>query len=425
MKTFGDVYDVRPLDAPIRVRLRVPGSKSLTNRALPIAALASGKSKICGALFSEDTHYMSRALGELGISVEEDAQRSELTVEGCGGVIPSRGAELFVGNAGTAMRFLTAILALGHGRFRIDGVERMRRRPIAGLTTALSQLGVEIAAVEGCPPVTIDAQGVAGGVVEIDASLSSQFLSALLLASPYAATPVELKVASGLISHPYVDMTLAVMEAFGVNVQRQGYERFQIEKQSYRARSYTIEPDASAAHYFFAAAALCGGSARIDDLGRESLQGDVGFVDVLEEMGATVKKERDYIEVQGDGELRGVSVDMNAISDTASTLAAIAPFASSPVTIKNVAHIRLQESDRLRAMTTELRRLGARVEEREDGMTVHPSSLTGGALETYDDHRIAMSLAVTGLRTPGTRLKNPGCVAKTFPEFFERIEELG
>ncbi len=420
------VQTMVPLAQPPDCDVRVPGSKSITNRALLIAALAAGESTLDGVLFSDDTHHMASAWRQLGIEVHEDAAAERFIVGGKGGELPARQADLFVGNAGTAMRFLTAALCLGSGTFRLDGSPRMRERPIQDLLDALAQLGAQVrsAAGNGCPPVLVEARGLGGGHARIAADKSSQFLSAVLMVAPYARSRTQVDVIGELVAAPYIDMTLGVMHAFGVDVRREGYRRFDIETSAYRARRYAVEPDASGAHYFLAAAALCGGRVRINGLGYASLQGDVRFVDVLEQMGATVTRGDDFLEVRGGTQLDGVDVDMNAISDTVPTLAAIAPFARRPVTIRNVAHVRLQESDRLHAVATELQRLGVRVRELRDGLCIEPSTIQPAVVETYDDHRLAMSFALIGLRVPGVAIRDPRCVRKTFPDYFTRLEAL-
>jgi 3-phosphoshikimate 1-carboxyvinyltransferase len=418
---------IEPLTQPPDATVRVPGSKSITNRALLVAALAEGESVLDGALFSDDTRYMADALRRLGVEVETDETRARCRVVGRGKTWPVREAELFVGNAGTAMRFLVAALCLGHGRYRIDGSERMRERPIRDLVDALTQLGARIACERnsGCPPVTVDADGLPGGEAEISGQKSSQFLSALLQAAPYAQRDVSIRVRDELIAKPYVDMTIGLMAAFGVEVERDGYRAFHVRAgQYYRARRYTVEPDASGAHYFLAAAALTGGRVRVEDLGSDSIQGDVHFADLLARMGAHVVWEPRSVEVVGPPCLDGIDADMNALSDTAPTLAVLGPFAKDAVRIRNIAHVRWQESDRLHAVATELSRLGVRVEEFSDGLVVHPSSITATAVHTYDDHRLAMSFALIGLKVPGLRILDPGCVAKTFPDYFACLEEL-
>jgi len=421
-----DVYPVLPLAQPPDCEVRVPGSKSITNRALLIAALADGESTIAAALFSDDTHYMAQGWRQVGISVTEDAAGERFTVGGCGGVVPAPQADLYVGNAGTAMRFLVAALCVGHGQFRVDGSARMRERPIQDLLDALAQLGAQVrsAAGNGCPPVLIDADGLAGGRARISADKSSQFLSAVLLAAPYARRRVEVEVVGGLVAPPYVDMTVGLMRAFGVAVQHEDHRRFTVDAAVYGARRYHVEPDASSAQYFLAAAALCGGRVRVPGLGSHSLQGDVRFVDLLEQMGATVVRGDDFLEVRGGAQLDGIEADMNAISDTAPTLAALAPFARRPVVIRNIAHVRLQESDRLHAVATELQRLGVRVRELDDGLRIEPSTIRPAVVETYDDHRLAMAFALVGLRAPGVAIRDPQCVRKTFPDFFSRLEVL-
>lgn len=421
-----DVYWVRPLSRPLDAVVEVPGSKSLTNRALLLAALARGTSSIERALQSEDTHYMAQAWQQLGIAVQFEAEHSRFLVEGGGGTFPATRAELFVGNAGTAMRFLTAALCLGRGVFRLDGTERMRQRPVGELLQALRELGADVASERGndCPPVIVRAQGLAGGRTRIRASQSSQFLSALLQIGPCTARGLEVEVEGPLVAAPYVDMTVAVMSAFGAHVEREGYRRFVVAPTGYQGRTYEVEPDASSAHYFWAAAALCGGRVRTPGLGRASLQGDVRFAELLGRMGAEVEMGADWIEVRGRGQLAGIDADMNEISDTAMTLAVLGAFASEPVRIRNVAHLRLQESDRLHAVATELARLGIRVEEEADSLVVYPGAVQPGIVETYNDHRVAMSFALIGLKVPGIGIRNPRCVEKTFPGYFDVLETL-
>lgn len=420
--------DMQPLAGPVDATVRVPGSKSITNRALLVAALADGESELSGALASDDTRYMAGALEALGLTVTHDEVGERFRVRGGGGTFPATAADLFVGNAGTAMRFLTAALPLGHGRYRIDGVPRMRKRPIAPLLEALNDLGADAVSEEGsgCPPVVVNAAGLRGGRAEVAGDQSSQFFSALLIAAPYAREGVELVVRGDLVSKPYMPMTTGVMAAFGVEAEldEQEWRWMRVRPgQRYTGRAYAIEPDASNASYFFAAAAATGGRVRVDGLGRDSLQGDLQFVRALEAMGARVEIGDTWTEVRGpvDGRLRGVDLDMNAISDTAQTLAAITPFAEGPTTIRGVGHARLKETDRVAAVANELRKLGQEVEEREDGLTIHPRPVTPAAIETYDDHRMAMSFAITGLRAAGVRILDPGCTAKTFPDYFDRL----
>ncbi|MGD9765157.1 MAG: 3-phosphoshikimate 1-carboxyvinyltransferase [Candidatus Binatia bacterium] len=421
------VREIFPLERPPDAIVVVPGSKSISNRAALLAALADGRSVLENVLFSDDTRYMAAALRALGVQVEADAASSRLVIEGCGGHWPAVEADLFVGNAGTAMRFLTAALCLGSGTYRIDGSPRMRERPIRELVDALRPLGADLECVPdtGAPPVVVWAHGLPGGFTRLSAVRSSQFASALLQVAPYAERDVVIELVGEVIAHPYIDLTIAMMAQWGVVVERDGYRAFRVRSgQRYAAQRYAIEPDASSAHYFWAAAALTGGRVEVRGLGHRSLQGDVQFAALLERMGAAVRWRDDSIEVAGAGALCGIEADLNACSDTAPTLAALAPFAAGPVHIRNVAHLRWQESDRLRAVATELARLGAHVEEHPDGLSVWPSPLRGASIETYDDHRIAMAFALVGLRVPGVVIKNPGCVAKTFPDFFQRLDAL-
>lgn len=418
-----EIRMIEPLKRPPDCSVRVPGSKSMTNRAVLIAALASGESHLQGTLASDDTRYMTEAWRQLGIEVSADGEDG-MRIRGQAGSIPATAAELFVGNAGTAMRFLAAVLCLGHGRYRIDGSARMRQRPIEDEVAALTQLGARCQATNGCPPVEVEANGLPGGRAVVAADKSSQYLSAILQVAPYAAQPVEIEVSGTAIAQPYIDMTIAVMRRFGVEVERDGYRRFRVTPQVYQGRRYAIEPDASAAHYFWAAAALCGGRVRVEGIGDQSVQGDVRFADVLEQMGAKVRREPDAIEVTGSGELDGIDIDMNDISDTAPTLAVLAPFARGPVRIRNIAHVRLQESDRLHAVATELGRLGVSVSELDDGLVIQPSAVRGTVVDTYDDHRLAMAFALVGLRVPGVGIRDPQCVGKTFPGYFTTLQGL-
>ncbi|MBW3636629.1 MAG: 3-phosphoshikimate 1-carboxyvinyltransferase [Armatimonadetes bacterium] len=419
---------IHPVSHPIDGLVSVPGSKSITNRALLLAALADGTSRLEGALFSDDTRYMATALIQLGVKVRGDELGAESEIEGCGGAFPTPEAELFLGNAGTATRFLTAALCLGNGTYFVDGIARMRQRPIGDLLGALRTLGADIVSPNDCVPLEIRAQGLKGGAVTIRGDASSQFLSALLLIAPKTRDGLEITIDGPLFSQPYVEMTLQMLEQWGAASSNENLARFHVAGgQTLRAQTYVIEPDASSASYFFAAAAVTGGRVRIKNLGKDALQGDLAFVDVLEKMGCEVKKTKTFTEVHGprEGKLRGVSVDMNAISDCVMTLAAIAPFADAPVEISNVAHIRGKETDRLAALCRELARLGAKVEEKSDGMTIFPAKkLKRASIKTYDDHRMAMSFAITGLRSPGIEIRDPGCVAKTFPDFFERLDKL-
>lgn len=431
---------IAPIPHPLHTAVRVPGSKSLTNRALLVAALAEGTTRLTNALFSDDSRYFARALQTLGFQVVLDEPDSQMTVTGQGGTIPATRAELFIGNAGTAARFLSAFLTLGQGEYLLDGDSRMRERPIGDLVAALRALGAQVypAPPAGkmpdtdqaalCPPLRILASGLPGGKTTVAGNISSQFLSALLMVAPYAQAPVEIEVSTELNSKPYVDMTLSVMRDFGVTIEREGYRFFRIRPQRYRPLpAYAIESDASAASYFFAAPAVCGGWVRVENISRRSVQGDIAFLDVLEQMGCRVSEQADSITVQCEPPLRGIEIDMRDISDTAQTLAAIAPFALSPTRIRGIASARVKETDRVAATCAELARLGVRVEEHPDGLTIHPLPLTEfrpALIRTYNDHRMAMAFSLIGLRVPGLVIENPACVSKTFPNFFAVLDTL-
>jgi 3-phosphoshikimate 1-carboxyvinyltransferase len=425
-KNVMDSLEITPINTPIKTTVPIPGSKSITNRALLLAALANGASTFENALFSEDSICFVECLRRLGFTVESDAEAATFTVHGLNGRIPATDADLFVGNAGTAARFLTAAVSIGHGNYRFDGVQRMRERPIAPLLGALRLLGVEVTADEGHFPLTVHGRGLSGGATSLDASESSQYLSALLMIAPYATADVTIQMEGNLVSLPYIETTLEMMKQFGVMVERDGYKQFTIRAgQRYTARPYVIEPDASNASYFFAAAAVTAGQVTIPYLTRDSLQGDIRFLDVLEQMGAIITYHPEGgVTVDGPAQLRGVEVNMNAISDTVQTLSAIAPYADSPVTIRDVQHIRHKETDRIQAVVTELRKRGITVEEFPDGLRIHPGKPQAGAVDTYQDHRMAMSFSVMGLRAPGIFINDPGCTQKTFPDYFTRFKRL-
>ena len=415
--------DIVPVAGPLHGSVRLPGSKSLTNRALICAALAVGRSTLSGALDSEDTQVMAKALQKLGIAIDADWTGAKLDVAGCGGRFPAQHAELNLEGSGTSLRFLTALVATGRGVFTLDGNDRMRQRPIGELIEALRTCHTDAESKSGFPPVVIRADRLAGATLSLRGDVSSQYLSALLLAAPAATGAMEFNVHGPLVSTPYIEMTLAVMQAFGVEVKWLDQTRFQVSPQSYVNRTFAIEPDASAASYFWAAAAVTGGCVRVEGLNTQSLQGDVAFCDCLKSMGCDVKEESVGTTVTGR-KLSGIDVDMGAISDTVQTLAAVALFAEGPTTIRGVEHIRHKESDRIGDLARELRKLGAVVEEKPDGLRIEPGPLQPAAVETYNDHRMAMSLAVAGLRLPGIQIIDPGCTAKTYPGFFPDLEKL-
>jgi len=410
---------------PIDAVVRVPGSKSLTARAMVAAGLASGQSVLRDSAICDDTSFMADGLRALGAEV--GLSGTAFRIAGTGGSLREPTGPLFLGNAGTAMRFLAATACLGRGRYVLDGSPRMRERPMQYLLDALSSLGATARSVEGngCPPIEIEASGLEGGVVNMRGDKSSQYFTAILLAAPYASGDVELRVEGDLVSKPYLDMTIDVMRDFGVSVERNGYESFTVAAgQMYESRAYTIEGDWSAASYFLAAAAITGGSVRVENVSPGSRQGDKGFVQVLERMGCRFKVGPDGVQIESAGALEGIDVDLNAMPDVAQTLAVTALFAEGETTIRNVANLRLKECDRISATATELEKLGATVEEFPDGLRIRPGELHGAEIDTYDDHRMAMSFALAGLRVPDVVIKDPDCVAKTFPDYFETLESI-
>ncbi len=423
-----NALEVKPFLNPVDADVVVPGSKSYTNRALLIAALSGGRTVLEGALFSDDTHHMADSLRRLGIQVTEDEERARFTVVGCEGQIPAGSAELYVGNSGTTARFLAAFVSLGNGEYVIDGVDRMRERPIQDLIDGLAPLGVDVTSLNGngCPPIRIRAKGIEGGRTFVRGDRSSQYFTSLLLSAPYARKDVEVRVTGAdLISKPYLDMTIAIMERFGVEATNDSYNTFSVRAgQRYVSRTYHVEPDASNASYFFGAAALTSGRVCVRNLDRSSAQGDVKFVDVLERMGCAVTERPDGIELTGPTKLTGIDVDLNDMPDTAQTLCAIAPFANGPTTIRNIGSLRIKETDRLAAIEAELARLGVEVETWSDGIRIQPTNtIIPAAVDTYDDHRMAMSLSLIGLRAPGVVINNPECVNKTFPTFFDTLTD--
>ena len=429
-----DPRPVTPLTGVVDAIVDLPGSKSLTNRALVAAALASGTSRIRRALVAEDTRAMLGAVEALGAVVvveeEEDGAPAEVTVTGVDGRPAPGPLTIDAAKAGTVGRFLPPVLALGTGTYRLDGSEQLRSRPLGPLVEGLRALGVAVDE-EGEPghlPISVlGADGNrAGGKVAIQADGSSQFLSGLMLSAPYFRAGLRIEITTDLVSRPYVVMTGHVMEAFGA-VAEVGDGWVVVPPGRYRATDYEVEPDASAASYVLAAAAITGGRVVVPGLGIGSAQGDLGFVDLLARMGATVTVGPSRTEVVGGPELVGIDADLRDLSDTVPTLAVVAAFASTPTRIRGVGFIRNKESDRIGAVVRELRRCGVDAVEEQDGMTITPSraGLRGVTVTTYDDHRIAMAFSILGLRVPGIAIADPGCVAKTFPLWFDVLDGLG
>jgi 3-phosphoshikimate 1-carboxyvinyltransferase len=420
------MIEIQPL-SNVDASIEVPGSKSLTQRALIAAALAKGTSTLLGPLESEDTKYSSGALMQMGIAMDKG---KEWLVHGNGGLIQPSGEPIFLGNNGTATRFLTSVASLGNSEYIIDGDQRMHQRPIGPLMAALRGWGVDITAVKGtdCPPLCINGRGLAGGSTVLPEGKSSQYLSSLLLVAPYARKPAILKVEGEVLSKPYVAMTLSVMDAFGISVEcTPDFSFFSVPQGCYRAREYQIEGDASNASYFWAAAAVTGGRVTVTNVPVPSLQGDAMLVPLLGRMGCEVSRTGNGITLQGTERLEGIRVDMGDMPDVVPTLAVVAAFAHGRTVIENIAHLRIKECDRLSAVAAELTKLGVKVEEQEAAMIIHGeggAGLRGAVIETYEDHRMAMSLAVAGLRIPGVQITGEECVAKSFPDFWERFSLL-
>ena len=410
--------------------ITLPGSKSLSNRVLLLAMLSEGETFIENLLDSDDVRRMIDALAKLKISYEEDRPGKKIRVKGEGGRIPVDKAELFLGNAGTAIRPLTAALTLGHGRFVLDGIERMRERPIQDLLDGLNQLGAQVRSINnsGCPPVEIIANGLPGGVTKLSGAISSQYLSAILLTSPYAQTPVEIRIKDHLVSIPYVEMTIRLMNRFGVNVDvSEDFKSFHINApQSYKSpKTYFVEGDASSASYFLAGAAITGGTVTVIGCGTDSLQGDAQFAKIMEMMGAEVQWEANHITVRGSGNLKGIDVDMNEMPDAAMTLAVTALFAKGTTAIRNIYNWRLKETERLKAVSSELKKLGATVEEGEDYIIIEPpEKLLSAEIATYDDHRMAMAFSLAACGEVPITILDPSCVSKTFPDYFDQLSKL-
>jgi 3-phosphoshikimate 1-carboxyvinyltransferase len=425
---------IEPVSRPFTATITPPGSKSLTNRALVLAALADGASNLSNVLFADDTLVMLDCLARLGFDLDVDKDSNRVRVGGLAGRIPAASAELFCGNSGTTIRFVTALCALGRGRFTLDGIPRMRQRPIGDLVALLKNLGVrtEYVIESGFPPVLVNADGLAGGIARFGGSQSSQFLSAVLQVAPYARHEVSIDLDGPQTSWPYVAMTMRLMDEFHVIPElvrdpKTGDPRRIIipHGQPYRATDYAIEPDASNATYFLAAAAIHpGAKVTVEGLGKRSLQGDVGFADVLHRMGADLLFGNDFITVIGPKRLQGIEVDLSAMPDTAQTLAVAALFAEGPTTITGLHTLRVKETDRVAALAAELTNLGADVDVEGDDLSIHPPErgVRPACIHTYDDHRMAMSFALAGTKSAGVRILDAQCVNKTYPNYFADLE---
>lgn len=423
-----NTYHVKTLAKPVDLKLEVPGSKSITNRALFMAALGNGVCTLHGVLFSEDSRYFLSSLESLGFQVQIDEEKKEVRIKGEQGQIPKKEAQIYVGSAGTAARFLTAMLALSDGVYTIQASEQMKKRPMKPLFDTLTKMGARFTYLEkdGFLPVCV--QGKRGGLtdIEIDISKSTQFLSALLMMAPVLGENIKIHIVSEKKDGAYIRITRKMMEQFGVSSTFDGTS-YQIEKgQSYQKQSYQIEPDVSAACYFYAMAVLSGGKAVVRHVHKDSMQGDLKFLGVLEQLGAKVTDTEDGIKVQGttQGVYDGITVNMNDFSDQTMTLAALAPFAKSKTVIRGIGHIRLQESDRLRAIAAELTKMGIAVDEGEDYLIIYPGKIKPSQVETYDDHRIAMAFSLVGLRAEGITILNPLCCKKTFEDYFKVLDKI-
>jgi 3-phosphoshikimate 1-carboxyvinyltransferase len=423
-----EVLEIVPFGGPIDAVVVPPGSKSITNRALLAAALATGTSTLRGVLFADDTEAMIDCVRSLGAVVSLTENATTISVTGIGGDLSGCSSTFFARQSGTTARFLASVLALGDTPLRLDADDAMRRRPMNDVFAAIERLGVKVSfdQVAGHLPAVVQGPIQRSGempVITIDASVSSQFTSGLLLAAPCMPEGLKIHIDGDVVSRPYLDMTITVMASFGVDVEQPDDRTFVVPTGGYLARDYEVEPDASAASYFFAAAAICGGTVRVDGLGSHSMQGDIRFVDVLADMGAKVVVDESSITVTGVA-LHGVSADFSQISDTAQTAAAVAVFAEGPTTISGIGFIRKKETNRVAAVVSELRRLGVDATEDEDGFTVIPGPVHPATIETYDDHRMAMSMALIGYAISGVSISDPNCVRKTFPTYFEEMERL-
>ena len=413
--------------------VRLPGSKSISNRVLLLAALARGDTRIDGLLAADDVDRMLEALRTLGVVIEERSEPRATIVHGGDDAFPVKRAALSLGNAGTAFRPLTAALAFSKGHYRLSGVARMHERPIADLVDALRAMGADIsyAGQEGYPPLMIGPAVAtspnAGQPIAVRGDVSSQFVSALLMALPLAGADTTIEVTGEMISKPYVEITLNLMRRFGVEVEREGWRCFRVPAHARYASpgTFLVEGDASSASYFLAAGAVAGGPVRVIGVGSKSIQGDVRFADVLAAMGASVDRGDDWIEARREGPLRGIDADFNMIPDAAMTAAVVGLFAQGPTTLRNIGSWRVKETDRIAAMATELAKLGATVEEGPDWLRViPPAALKAATIDTYDDHRMAMSFSLAALGGVAVRINDPQCVSKTFPDYFAAFARL-
>ncbi len=419
------MIEIRPVEA-ISATVEIPASKSYTNRALLIAALTDGECRVENPLFSDDTRYMSEALVRFGIPVQREAGKA-FVVSGTGGKITAPAEEIFIGNAGTTMRFLTTFSTLAQGVTRLNGDKRMQERPIGDLLDCLKQMQVEAVSIKGnqCPPLEIHGGHVPGGEVRLAGDKSSQYLTSILLSAPYFANDTTIHIQGDLTSKTYADITLDIMKAFGVRVENENYQRFHVlAGQRYRAEAYKVEGDWSSASYFLASAAVTGGEIALTGMNPDSVQGDAQFLDVLGNMGCDIEKSKEKIRLKGNP-LKGITINMNSMPDAVQTLAVTALFAEGETVITGIGNLRIKETDRISALATELSRLGAEVDSGDDFLIIRPGkNLSGTEVETYDDHRMAMSFALAGLKIPGIKIKNPRCVEKSFPDFFERFATL-
>ena len=420
------MLSIDPLTKPPNIDLQLPGSKSITNRALILAALAKGTSTLRRALFAEDTRAMIDCLKKLGVDIATDEVNEEMVVTGCDGQLRSGGDPLWVRQSGTTARFIMPLAALAQTEVLINGDPQILKRPHGELFDALKKMGVEICfdGEENHLPARVNGAGIHGEKLRVNAERSSQYISALLLSAPYMPNDMTLILDGDAVSMPYLQMTLSMMNSFGADVEEVDENQFRIRATGYTAKDYEIEPDASTASYFFATAALSEGRVKVEGLGNASIQGDIEFVDLLEQMGAEVTRSEQAIEVRGTNALQGVHASMKNISDTAPTLAVVAPSASTPSSVSGIGFIAYKESDRISAVITELQKLGIEAEDNGDGFTIQPGTVKPGVVHTYDDHRIAMAFTVLGLISNGVTLDGPECVTKTAPDFFEYVDKL-